>query len=265
MDRPCTAFAAGELPWMNIDALHRLILDDLLKSHQVSGLSEADTQELNRVWHRLNPWPDVASGLARLRRTRHRGCAVQWQCGLAGQHGPARRTMLGLCALRRTGQTLQAGPRGVPDCGRAIGVGASPSNDGCRPQRRPVGRAGCRFQDRICPPASGAWAQPDHRSRSRSLNRRRGRKFQRSSRSPWNSMKEMPFERRKNRSVRQRQPNERPRSSPHCPTGDWSVEAWQDRFPTYGARLSGVSRRYQNARTVPSSNLPGCCIGLADG
>ena len=58
----------GELPWMNIDALHRLILDDLLKSHQVSGLSEADTQELNRVWHRLNPWPDVASGLARLRR-----------------------------------------------------------------------------------------------------------------------------------------------------------------------------------------------------
>ena len=59
----------GELPWMNIDALHRLILDDLLKSHQVSGLSEADTQDLNRVWHRLNPWPDVASGLARLRRS----------------------------------------------------------------------------------------------------------------------------------------------------------------------------------------------------
>jgi 2-haloacid dehalogenase len=58
----------GELPWMNIDALHRLILDDLLKSQQVSGLSEADTQELNRVWHRLNPWPDVASGLARLRQ-----------------------------------------------------------------------------------------------------------------------------------------------------------------------------------------------------
>ena len=60
---------SGELPWMNIDALHRLILDDLLKSHQVSGLSEADTQELNRVWHRLNPWPDVVSGLARLRQS----------------------------------------------------------------------------------------------------------------------------------------------------------------------------------------------------
>ena len=53
---------------MNIDALHRLILDNLLEQHQVTGLSEVDKQELNRVWHRLNPWPDVPSGLARLRQ-----------------------------------------------------------------------------------------------------------------------------------------------------------------------------------------------------
>ncbi|MDE0198254.1 MAG: haloacid dehalogenase type II [Caldilineaceae bacterium] len=59
---------SGELPWMNIDALHRLILDDLLERHQVSGLSEHDTVQLNKVWHRLNPWPDVTSGLARLRK-----------------------------------------------------------------------------------------------------------------------------------------------------------------------------------------------------
>ena len=58
----------GELPWMNIDALHRLILDDLLEQYQVAGLSEADKVQLNKVWHRLNPWPDVASGLARLRK-----------------------------------------------------------------------------------------------------------------------------------------------------------------------------------------------------
>ena len=58
----------GELPWMNIDALHRMILDDLLEQHRVSGLSEADKVQLNKVWHRLNPWPDVTSGLARLRR-----------------------------------------------------------------------------------------------------------------------------------------------------------------------------------------------------
>ena len=58
----------GELPWMNIDALHRMILDDLLAQHKVSALSEADKVELNKAWHRLNPWPDVVSGLERLRR-----------------------------------------------------------------------------------------------------------------------------------------------------------------------------------------------------
>jgi len=59
---------SGELPWMNIDALHRLILDDLLERRQVSGLSEADKVQLNKVWHRLNPWPDVTSAIARLRK-----------------------------------------------------------------------------------------------------------------------------------------------------------------------------------------------------
>ena len=53
---------------MNIDALHRIILDDLLAQHKVSALSEADRVELNKVWHRLNPWPDVVSGLESLRK-----------------------------------------------------------------------------------------------------------------------------------------------------------------------------------------------------
>ena len=59
---------SGDLPWMNIDALHRLILDDLLARYQISSLAEDDKDQLNRVWHRLNPWPDVGSGLTRLRR-----------------------------------------------------------------------------------------------------------------------------------------------------------------------------------------------------
>ena len=58
----------GELPWQNIDALHRLILDSLLDAFKISGLSEADKHHLNRVWHRLTPWPDVVSGLKRLRK-----------------------------------------------------------------------------------------------------------------------------------------------------------------------------------------------------
>ena len=57
----------GELPWLNIDALHRMILDELLDEVKITGLSEAEKDHLNRVWHRLIPWPDAVSGLQRLR------------------------------------------------------------------------------------------------------------------------------------------------------------------------------------------------------
>ena len=52
----------GELPWQNIDALHRRILDSLLDEFKIDGLREADKDHLNRVWHRLKPWPDAVSG-----------------------------------------------------------------------------------------------------------------------------------------------------------------------------------------------------------
>ncbi len=58
----------GALPWQNIDALHRLILDALLDAFNITGLTEADKDHLNRVWHRLKPWPDAVNGLTRLRR-----------------------------------------------------------------------------------------------------------------------------------------------------------------------------------------------------
>jgi len=57
----------GALPWLKIDALHRLILDDLLVEYNIRGLAEDDIDHLNRVWHRLDPWPDSVPGLARLK------------------------------------------------------------------------------------------------------------------------------------------------------------------------------------------------------
>ncbi len=57
----------GEIPWQNLDALHRDSLEDLLDRFDVAGLSEAETTHLNRVWHRLDPWPDSIPGLTRLR------------------------------------------------------------------------------------------------------------------------------------------------------------------------------------------------------
>ncbi|MEE2754674.1 MAG: haloacid dehalogenase type II [Candidatus Latescibacterota bacterium] len=57
----------GELPWTKIDLLHRMILDDLLEAYGLSGLSESERVNLNRVWHRLDPWPDSIGGLTRLK------------------------------------------------------------------------------------------------------------------------------------------------------------------------------------------------------
>jgi 2-haloacid dehalogenase len=58
----------GTLPWMNIDRLHRLILDDLLQQFGIQGLSESEKDQLNRAWHRLKPWPDSVRGLKRLKK-----------------------------------------------------------------------------------------------------------------------------------------------------------------------------------------------------
>lgn len=58
----------GELPWTKLDVLHRMSLDALLAKHRITQLSEAETQALNRAWHRGRPWPDSVPGLTRLKR-----------------------------------------------------------------------------------------------------------------------------------------------------------------------------------------------------
>jgi len=58
----------GELPWTKLDDLHRALLEDLLKEFHMEGLSEAEKDHWNRVWHRLKPWPDSVAGLTRLKK-----------------------------------------------------------------------------------------------------------------------------------------------------------------------------------------------------
>ena len=53
----------GELGWTRIDELHRMILDEILPRFGLQGLGEPERQHLNRVWHRLAPWPDSVEGL----------------------------------------------------------------------------------------------------------------------------------------------------------------------------------------------------------
>ena len=63
MDRTRAPGAA----WLSLDVLHRQILDSLLPRCGLSHLGEAELAHLNRVWHRLSPWPDTVGGLNRLR------------------------------------------------------------------------------------------------------------------------------------------------------------------------------------------------------
>src|SRR5262245_37595375 len=58
----------GELPWTNLDGLHRMILERLLVEFNITGLTEAEKDDWNHVWHRLKPWPDSVPGLTRLKK-----------------------------------------------------------------------------------------------------------------------------------------------------------------------------------------------------
>ena len=59
---------SGELGWTRIDELHRLILDDILPQFGLQSLAEPERAHLNRVWHRLAPWPDSVEGVSRLKQ-----------------------------------------------------------------------------------------------------------------------------------------------------------------------------------------------------
>ncbi len=58
----------GSLPWINLDRLHRFILDDLLTEFNITGLTDEEKNHWNLVWHRLTPWPDAVEGLTRLKK-----------------------------------------------------------------------------------------------------------------------------------------------------------------------------------------------------
>lgn len=58
----------GGRPWVKLDVLHRMSLNDILRQFNIEGLSENETEDFNRIWHRLEPWPDSVAGLERLKK-----------------------------------------------------------------------------------------------------------------------------------------------------------------------------------------------------
>lgn len=59
---------SGARAFTILDVLHRESLDKLIARYRITGLAAADIEHMNRAWHRLDPWPEVLEGLARLKR-----------------------------------------------------------------------------------------------------------------------------------------------------------------------------------------------------
>ncbi|WP_459614734.1 haloacid dehalogenase type II [Bordetella sp. 2513F-2] len=59
----------GRRPYTRLDVLHRESLLAVLPEFGIdpSGVPAQDIDALNLAWHRLDPWPDVVGGLARLK------------------------------------------------------------------------------------------------------------------------------------------------------------------------------------------------------
>lgn len=60
---------SGRRPFTRLDVLHRENLDAVLAEHGVDlgAVDPAELDDLNRAWHRLDPWPDSIPGLLRMK------------------------------------------------------------------------------------------------------------------------------------------------------------------------------------------------------
>jgi 2-haloacid dehalogenase len=59
---------SGKRAWTKLDDLHRESLGKLAVEFGLKGVLAGDLDDLNRAWHRLDPWPDAVPGLTRLKR-----------------------------------------------------------------------------------------------------------------------------------------------------------------------------------------------------
>ena len=58
----------GKLPWMNLEALQAMTLEEVLPNQPgLRNLTAEQKQYINMVWRRLDAWPDSVRGLTRLK------------------------------------------------------------------------------------------------------------------------------------------------------------------------------------------------------
>ena len=59
---------SGRRPFVKLDILHRENLVRVLPRFKIGKLNEPTLDELNLAWHKLDAWPDVGPGFARLHK-----------------------------------------------------------------------------------------------------------------------------------------------------------------------------------------------------
>ncbi|EJN05470.1 haloacid dehalogenase type II [Phyllobacterium sp. YR531] len=61
---------SGRRPFVRLDILHRENLDKVLEKLGIdaAAIPHSELDELNRAWHRLDPWPDSVQGIQRLKK-----------------------------------------------------------------------------------------------------------------------------------------------------------------------------------------------------
>lgn len=59
---------SGKIAFARLDVIHRKMLDRIAAKFGLEKLGNADRDELTLAWHKLDAWPDVEGGLARLHR-----------------------------------------------------------------------------------------------------------------------------------------------------------------------------------------------------
>ena len=148
----------GDLPWTNIDTLHRMILDELLEEFGITGLSEDEKQDFNKAWHRLDPWPDSAPGLTRLKKgyvisTLSNG-NVALLTNMAKWGGLPWDCILSAELFKR----YKRDPKVYQGAAKLLGLPNDRGDDGGGAQVRPEVGAGGGAEDGVRAATGGAWA-----------------------------------------------------------------------------------------------------------
>src|SRR5262245_45913602 len=59
----------GELPWTNIDELHKEAFEMLLSKRGLKHPGAEGAWEFTHLWHKLRPWPDSVEGIGMMKNT----------------------------------------------------------------------------------------------------------------------------------------------------------------------------------------------------